>query len=350
MSSPFPPSPPPQSPSPSVVPATPAELLRYVAPRWLPTNHAQTIFPALFGRRPEVRYRRERWDTPDDDFIDLDWIAPPPGLAPAPDAPLMVVFHGLEGSSDSRYARLLMAAAQAQGWHGVVPHFRSCSGEMNRQPRFYHLADADELDWILRRLAAGHRGPVFAVGVSLGGNVLLHWLGQRRGGRDLVAAAAAVSTPLDVHAGGRAISTGFSMVYTRAFLKTLKVKALAKLDQHPGLFDRQAALAARNMHEYDDVVTAPLHGFSSADDYWTRATVRPLLRAIEIPTLILNARNDPFLPATALPGPGDVSAAVELDQPEHGGHVGFTSGRFPGQDGWLPQRVFGFVSRFLDHG
>ncbi|NIE87630.1 MULTISPECIES: alpha/beta fold hydrolase [unclassified Burkholderia] len=331
-----------------------AELLRYVAPRWLPSNHAQTIFPALFGRRPEVSYRRERWDTPDGDFIDLDWVTHPPGgLAggePSPEAPLVVMFHGLEGNSDSRYARLLMAAARDLGWHGVVPHFRSCSGELNRLPRFYHLADADEVDWILRRLAARHRGPLFAVGVSLGGNVLLHWLGERRGNRSLVAAAAAVSTPLDVHAGGRAISQGFSMVYTRSFLKTLKLKGLAKLAQHPGIFDRRAMLAARTMHEFDDIVTAPLHGFAGADDYWTRATVRAKLPGIEIPTLILNARNDPFLPATALPGPADVSRAVELDQPEHGGHVGFMTGPFPGQADWLPLRVFGFVSRFLDHG
>ncbi len=335
---------------PPTVADTAAELLRYIAPRWLPTNHAQTIFPALFGRRPAVAYRRERWDTPDGDFIDLDWIAHPAGTEPPPGAPLAVVLHGLEGNSDSRYARLMMAEAQARGWHGVVPHFRSCSGEMNRLPRFYHLADSDELDWILRRLVGAHRGPVVAIGVSLGGNVLLHWLGQRKGDRSVVAAAAAVSSPIDVHAGGRAISTGFSMVYTRTFLKTLRVKALAKLDQHPDLFDRRALMAARTMHDFDDIVTAPLHGFASADDYWTRATVRPLLRAIEIPTLVLNARNDPFLPADALPDPSEVSSAVELDLPDHGGHVGFMSGPFPGSPDWLPQRVFRFVSRVVEHG
>ncbi|WP_246795866.1 hydrolase [Burkholderia perseverans] len=333
-------------PSPLAGPEDPAGALRYRAPRWLPNNHAQTIFPALFGRRPAVAYRRERWDTPDGDFIDLDWLSHPAGAEPAPDAPLMVVFHGLEGNSDSRYALLLMAAARERGWHGVVPHFRSCSGEMNRLPRFYHLADGAEVDWILRRLAAGRRGPVFAVGVSLGGNVLLHWLGERRGDRAIVTAAAAVSTPLDVHAGGLAISQGFSMVYTRSFLKTLKIKASAKLLQHPGLFDARRMLAARTMHEFDDIVTAPLHGFASADDYWTRATTRPLLRAIEIPTLLLNARNDPFLPASALPGPADVAQAVELDQPAHGGHVGFMTGPFPGQDDWMPLRVLRFLSRF----
>ncbi|AGK46443.1 alpha/beta hydrolase fold family protein [Burkholderia thailandensis MSMB121] len=330
--------------------APPAASSLYRAPLWLPTSHAQTIVPALFARRPDVEYRRERWDTPDGDFIDVDWLAPAAGAAPEPGAPLAVLFHGLEGSSDSHYARVLMAAARARGWHGVVPHFRSCSGEMNRMPRFYHLADSAEVDWILRRLAKSHRGPLVAVGVSLGGNVLLRWLGERRSDTSIVAAASAVSTPIDVHAGGRALSQGFSMVYTRSFLKTLKLKALVKLEQYPGLFDRHAMLAARTMHDFDDIVTAPLHGFVDANDYWTQATTRPLLAAIDVPTLILNARNDPFLPASALPGPRDVSRAVVLDQPEHGGHAGFMTGPFPGRIDWLPARIFEFCSRFTDHG
>ena len=238
---------------------------------------------------------------PDHDFIDLDWVAHLDSAAPAPDAPLFVLFHGLEGSSGSHYALAMMAAARAKGWHAVVPHFRSCSGEINRQPRFYHLADSAEVDWILRRLAAQHRGPLVAAGVSLGGNVLLRWLGEHRSDTSILRAAAAISTPIDVHAGGRALSQGFAMVYTRSFLKTLKRKALAKLDQYPGLFDREAMLQAVTMRDFDEVVTAPLHGFANADDYWTKATTRPLLPAIDVPTLILNARNDPFLPESALP-------------------------------------------------
>lgn len=326
------------------------DLLRYRAPRWLPNSHVQTIVPALFARRPTVAYRRERWQTPDHDFIDLDWLANLDSAAQRPDAPLFVLFHGLEGSSGSHYALAMMAAARAKGWHGVVPHFRSCSGEMNRQPRFYHLADSAEVDWILRRLAAQHRGPLVVAGVSLGGNVLLRWLGEHRSDTSIVRAAAAISTPLDVHAGGRALSQGFAMIYTRSFLKTLKRKALLKLDQFPGLFDREAMLAAVTMHDFDDVVTAPLHGFADANDYWTQATTRPLLPAIDVPTLILNARNDPFLPASALPGPADVSPVVELDQPEHGGHAGFMTGPFPGRLDWLSARVFAYCSKFVDHG
>ncbi|HZZ03583.1 YheT family hydrolase [Paraburkholderia sp.] len=334
--------------------------LLYRAPLWLPNRHAQTIVPSLFARRPAITFRRERWDTPDGDFIDLDWVvhdsttasvlASPP-QAPEDDAPLFVLFHGLEGGSTSHYAATLMAAAREYGWHGVVPHFRSCSGTLNLLPRFYHLADSNEVDWILRRLRATHRGPIVAAGVSLGGNVLLRWLGERReDASPVISAAAAISTPIDVHAGGRALSQGFGMVYTRSFLKTLKQKAEQKLVQFPGLFDRDAMLASRTMYDFDNVVTAPLHGFRDTDDYWSSATTRPLLPGIAVPTLVLNARNDPFLPAEALPARHEVSASVELDQPRHGGHVGFMTGPFPGRIDWLSRRVLGYLERYIDHG
>jgi predicted alpha/beta-fold hydrolase len=336
--------------------------LLYRAPLWLPNRHAQTIVPSLFARRPAITFRRERWDTPDGDFIDLDWVvhdgkpasalaSATPARIPADDAPLFVLFHGLEGSSTSHYAATLMAAAREYGWHGVVPHFRSCSGPLNLLPRFYHLADSNEVDWILRRLRATHRGPIVAAGVSLGGNVLLRWLGERReDASPVISAAAAISTPIDVHAGGRALSQGFNMVYTRSFLKTLKQKAEQKLVQFPGLFDRDAMLASRTMYDFDNVVTAPLHGFRDTNDYWSSATTRPLLPGITVPTLVLNARNDPFLPAEALPARHEVSASVELDQPKDGGHAGFMTGPFPGRIDWLSRRVLGYLERYIDHG
>jgi predicted alpha/beta-fold hydrolase len=322
----------------------------YRPPRWLPTSHAQTIVPALFGRRPAVDYRRERWDTPDGDFIELDWLAyrtqARRSVSPAANAPLFVLFHGLEGNSDSHYARALMSAAHARGWHGVVPHFRSCSGPLNLLPRFYHLADSNEADWILRRLRCLHAGPIVVAGVSLGASVLLRWLGERREDASFIAAAAAISAPHDVHAGGRALSQGFSKLYTMNFLKALKRKGLLKLNQYPGLFNREAMLKSRTLYEYDNVITAPLHGFRNADDYWTRATTRALLPHIAVPTLVLNARNDPFLPCSALPARADVSDAVELDQPDMGGHAGFMTGPFPGRIDWLSQRV---LAHFTPH-
>ncbi|CAG9236499.1 putative esterase YheT [Paraburkholderia tropica] len=318
----------------------------YRAPFWLAGPHIETIIPALFSRLPTPAYRRERWDTPDGDFIELDWFDAPADARA--NAPLFVLFHGLEGGSGSHYARALAAEAHALGWHAVIPHFRSCSGPMNLLPRFYHLADAAEVDWVLRRLAARHTGPLVAAGVSLGGNVLLHWLAQQReDARRVVRAAAAISAPLDVHAGGKMLASGFGLIYTRSFLKTLKVKSLQKLDQFPGLFDADAVLACRNMYEFDNVVTAPLHGFRDAHDYWTQATVRPKLGEITVPTLLLNARNDPFLPGHVLPARHEVSDAVELEQPERGGHVGFMTGPFPGRSEWLAQRVTGYLSPFL---
>jgi len=325
----------------------------YRPPFWLPTCHAQTIVPSLFARCPEVNYRRERWDTPDGDFIDLDWLDYPVGKVNPPTAqtPLLVLFHGLEGSSNSHYARALMADAYARGWRGVVPHFRSCSGPLNLLPRFYHLADSDEVDWVLRRLRRLHDGPIVAAGVSLGGNVLLRWLGQRREDTQFISAAAAISTPLNVHAGGQAVSTGFSRIYTISFLKRLKRKALGKLAQYPGLFDREAMLASRTMYAFDNIVTAPLHGFRNTEEYWTSATTLPLLTQVSVPTLVLNARNDPFHPAQALPTRADVSDAIELDQPAAGGHAGFMTGPFPGRIDWLSQRVLSYFSSFMrGHG
>jgi predicted alpha/beta-fold hydrolase len=310
----------------------------YRAPRWLPGGHLQTLYASLAAPRPRVSYRRERWDTPDGDFIDLDWLTTPPADHAQP---LVVLFHGLEGNSQSQYALALMAAARDAGWRGVVVHFRGCSGEINRLRRAYHSGDSTEIDWILRRLRAGHAGgPLFVCGVSLGGNALLKWLGEQQAAAlPVVAAAAAVSAPLDLMASGNALDAGFNLIYTKNFLRTMKQKALEKLARFPGLFDRQRLLTAATLREFDDLVTAPLHGYRDTDDYWTRASSKPLLRQIAVPTLVLNARNDPFLPAAALPRADEAAAAVRLEFPQDGGHVGFVDGAFPGRLDWLPQRL-----------
>lgn len=340
---------------------------RYRGPRWLPGAHAQTIWPALFAPRPAVAYVRERWETPDGDFIDLDRAECPSATAtatatatytavdPATGArarPLLALLHGLEGSSDSHYARTLMAAANARGWDGVVIHFRGCSGEPNRMPRAYHSGDSDEADWVLRRLAAlraaaGRHGPLVAAGVSLGGNVLLKWLGERGADAGFVAAAAAVSPPQDLHAGAIRLSRGFNRLYTLNFLATLRRKSLEMLDRHPGLFDRARVAASRNFFDFDELVTAPLHGFDSAIDYWTRSSCRQFLGGIAVPTLVINALNDPFLPASALASPAEVSAAVRLEYPATGGHVGFLTGAPPGRLDWLPRRLFAHFDAVL---
>jgi predicted alpha/beta-fold hydrolase len=311
----------------------------YRAPRWLIGGNVQTIWPALFSRRHSGAaplYTRERWSTPDGDFIDVDFV---PG--PQADAPWLVLFHGLEGSSHSHYAQAFAQRARELGWSYAVPHFRGCSGEINLAPRAYHSGDWQEVGWILDRLRQRAGAPLYAVGVSLGGNALLRWAEEASdSARATARAVAAVSSPLDLAAGGHAIGRGFNrLVYTRMFLATMKPKALRKLAQHPGLFDRERLLAARDLYEFDNVFTAPLHGFRDTDDYWTRASAKPHLRRIRVPALALNARNDPFVPATSLPGPRDISRFVTLWQPAHGGHVGFAHGAPPGHLATLPEAV-----------
>jgi predicted alpha/beta-fold hydrolase len=309
--------------------------MHYSAPLWLPSGHLQTIYPAVCIAKPSVNYRRERWDAPDGDFVDIDFVDGQPGQ------PFVVLFHGLEGSSNSHYARAMMAAVAERGWSGAVPHFRGCSGEPNRAPRFYHSGDAGEVDWIVRRLRERIDGRFYAAGVSLGGNALLRWLGESQHGAEFIDAACAVSAPLDLARGGDALSRGVNMIYTRMFLQTLKPKCLAKLEQFPGLFKRDAMLAARDLYEFDNVVTAPLHGYVDTDDYWHRASAKHVLTDITVRTLVLNARNDPFLPGEHLPRAA--SSSVTLDYPDHGGHVGFANGGLPGRIDWLPQRLIAFL-------
>lgn len=318
----------------------------YRAPGWLRGPHAQTIFPAVFARGPRIDYRRERWTTPDGDFIEVDFTRP----APRAGAPWLVLFHGLEGSSQSHYARALMAAADQAGWQGIVPHFRGCSGEPNLAPRAYHSGDSDEIDWIIRRVVARAGGaPVCVAGVSLGANALLKWLGERGDeAASLVTAAAGISAPQDLQAGADALARGFNRLYTRHFLVTLKRKSLAKLANWPGLYDADPVRRARNFHDFDDLVTAPLHGFRDCFDYWTRASCKPWLAAIRTPTLVINARNDPFLPWRHLATPAEVSPLVSLDYPHAGGHVGFFENRLAGMDTWLPRRILAWFGQHVD--
>lgn len=315
----------------------------YESPFWLPNGHCQTLYAALCSPKAPLYFRRERWNTPDGDFIDLDWTTPE---LRAP-RPLLVLFHGLEGSSESRYARALMQAAIAQQWQGVVVHFRGCSGEENRQPRAYHAGDSVELDWILQRLHAQQAGaPLYAVGVSLGGNALLKWLGEQgRRAATYMSAAAAISAPFDLAAAGDYLAQGFNQRYTQHFLRSMKRKAILKLARYPHLFDRERMLKAQNLRQFDDTVTAPLHGFSSVDDYWSRASSKPYLAHIAIPTLLLNARNDPFLPQSALPTAGEMSASVTAVFSETGGHVGFVSGAPLANWSWLTQTVVQFLQQ-----
>ncbi|MEK9775707.1 MAG: alpha/beta fold hydrolase, partial [Quisquiliibacterium sp.] len=313
--------------------------MSYVAPRWLPGPHAQTIWPAVLAPRSMVRYQRVRWLTPDNDFVDIDFALEQGSTeqqkdqAPRPDhqamhaqgtvddpRPMLVLFHGLEGNSSSHYATALMAAALRRNWRAAVVHFRGCSGEPNLAPRAYHSGDSDEIDWVLQRfrseLAQGSE--LFAVGVSLGGNALAKWLGERGSQAAFIAAAATVCAPHDLQAGALALSRGFARVYTANFLRTLKVKSLEKLTRFPHLFDRQRMLTARDFFDFDDAVTAPMHGFRSCYDYWERSSCRRFMGGIRVPTLLINSRNDPFIPESVLARPDQISSQVQLDYQEQG--------------------------------
>jgi uncharacterized protein len=311
---------------------------RFEPSRWLPGAHLHTIYASLFASAPSVDYRRERWDTPDGDFVDVDFVDGPG------DAPSVHLFHGLEGSSQSHYARVLMHSVGARGWRGSVFNFRGCSGEANRMPRAYHSGDSGEVDWVLRRMKERlGAAPLFAAGVSLGGNALLKWIGETgEQAKRFVKGAAAISAPMDLMAGGDALGRGFPIVYARHFLVSLKRKSRAMIERHPGLFDAAAVERSRTLRDFDNAFTAPVHGFRDTDDYWTRSSAKPWLRAVRVPTLVINARDDPFMPESALPTEREVSDAVTLEFTAKGGHVGFVSGRFPGQIDWLPRRLLHF--------
>jgi len=311
---------------------------------WLRNRHAQTVWRRLFGQEPAIVYRRERVETPDGDFLDLDWAE---YQTPANTAPLVLVLHGLEGSSEAKYVRGLLSEAATRGWSGVAMNFRSCSGELNRLPWFYHSGETEDLDFVVSTLAARspHR-PIALVGYSLGGNVLLKWLGER-GEKvpDQVCAAVAVSVPFDLGVAAHCVDHGVDRVYGRLFLQTLKAKAIAKAQRFPGLIDARRVHRLSSFAQFDEHVTAPIHGFADARDYWTRSSSAPWLPAIRRPTLLINAVDDPFLPAVYLPR--DVvarSSFLEAEFTPRGGHVGFIDGAWPwAASYWVDRRAVAFL-------
>ena len=241
-----------------------------------------------------------------------------------------------------------MGLFQELGWRGAVVHFRGCSGTPNRLPRAYHAGDSEEIDRILNKIidknqSLGFNAQLYVIGISLGGNALLKWLGEQgKKACHLVDGAATVSVPLDLVAAGNALDSGFNQIYTQHFLSTLKRKVLKKLDNFPGLFDAVAVAECTTLYQFDNLVTAPLHGFSNTDEYWTLSSSKPWLKHIQVPTLVINARNDPFMPSFFLPAQTDVSCSVLLEFPAEGGHAGFLSSPFPGDLTWLPQRIVRF--------
>jgi predicted alpha/beta-fold hydrolase len=299
-------------------------------------------------------YRRERWTTPDNDFVDVDYADSADSANSSPTKrPLLVLFHGLEGSSKSHYALAFERIARQRGWAYAVPHFRGCSGEMNSAPRAYHSGDFEEIGWMLSQFKAAQvktgGGPIIAVGVSLGGNALMRWA-QEAGAlaSQTVSAVASVSSPLDLGLSGASIGKGFNrLVYTRMFVNTMKPRARRLLQLHPGLFDGAALEKCRDLRDFDNLITGPLHGFKDADDYYLRASAKPHMQRIQLPALALNALNDPFVPADSLPKADEVGQNVTLWHPAHGGHAGFPAGSFPAHVLAMPEAVSGWLASHL---
>ena len=312
---------------------------------WLPGPHARTIWGRFFRRTAPLETRVERWETDDQDFIDLVRLEAPAGR------PHLVMLHGLEGTAHSHYARGLFLEAARRGWAADLLLFRGCGAEPNRTRRFYHSGETSDVAVVARRLLSADRlAPFFFAGVSLGGNVLLKWLGEIESTVDQrIRAAAAVSVPFDLARACRYIDRGFSRVYQRHFLQSLRRKALAKLERFPDLASRERIEAARTLYAFDDAVTAPVHGFRNADDYYSRSSSIRFLDGIRVPTLLLSAYDDPFLPGEVLDDVARIAArnpCIEIEFPAKGGHVGFIGGQNPLRPLYYAERR---IAQFFDH-
>jgi predicted alpha/beta-fold hydrolase len=301
---------------------------------WLPGPHLQTLWPSLTRPRPSLALERERVELADGDFIDL-------ALGPG-DGPTVVVIHGLEGDLHSHYAGSTLSALAAAGFRPAFMHLRGCSGELNRLPRAYHSGASDDLAAVLDHLARGPGGtPLAAVGFSLGGNLLLKYLGETP--EPLLQAGVAVSVPFLLRDAMLRLNIGFSRRYRDHLMTRLRDAYRRKRAVMPNLADLDLD-AMRDFYDFDDQITAPLNGFAGADDYYARCSCRPFLRRITKPTLILHARDDPFMFAHSIPRPDELGPRVELELSRHGGHVGFVGGSRPWRpEYWIERRIVTFL-------
>jgi len=305
-------------------------------PWFLRNGHLQTILPVLLPRRIPVKVERERWELPDGDFLDLDW-------ARNGRKDVAIVSHGLEGSSGNGYMRGMTAALVGAGWDVLAWNFRGCGGELNRLPRFYHSGETGDLGAVIGYAASMYERIVL-IGYSLGGNITLKYLGEARP-HPAVVAGCGISVPIDLAASSRVLDyRRVNRIYLSRFIKTLVAKVREKAARFPEQFDLTGAEEIRTFAQFDDRYTAPLHGFRNAEDYWARSSARQFLSGITVPTLLLNAQNDPFLAPECFPYPEATgNAALFLEAPETGGHVGFLD-LVHGMEPWSEGRVLEFLA------
>lgn len=318
------------------------EKKTFQPPWWLSHSHMQTIWPTLC-RRPLKHFllKRERFELPDGDFLDLDWTQNSNG-------PIVLVLHGFEGSIKSPYAKGMLQAIHQQGWRGVLMHFRSCSGEDNRLPRIYHSGETGDVDFVVTMLKKREpTTPIAAIGFSLGGNVLLKWLGET-GKNNSLHAAVAVSVPFELQKASDRLNKGFSKLYQWHLLRSVRNKIKQKFQRIPVPFPLPKLTEIHSLRDFDDKITAPLHGFIDANDYYKKSSSRQYLNAIHIPTLLLQAKDDPFMTDDLLPLPHELSPKITLELTEKGGHVGFVAGKFPWQlEYWLEKRIPTYLKNYF---
>lgn len=306
---------------------------------WLPNGHLQTIWPTLVGRGESISPRHERLELPDGDFLDLAWVGPETG-------PIVIILHGIAGCIDAPYAQGILQTIVKCNWRGVFVHFRGCSGIPNRLPRFYHSGETEDFDYILKELQRREPNtPLAAVGYSLGGNVLIKWLGKNIADNSLTATVA-VSVPFELYKAANQLNQGVSRIYQWYLLKSLRRLIKSKFCNQPGPIPLDDIDKLRTFWEFDNKITAPLHGFIDADDYYLQASSRNDLKLISTPTLILQAKDDPFSPPEANPDPHELSPSVTFELHEKGGHVGFVGGKYPWQPVyWLEERIIEYLKK-----
>ncbi len=307
---------------------------------WLSNPHLQTIWPVFTRRQFQMAIRRERIELSDGDFLDLDWVGGTQG-------PIIIVLHGLGGSINSPYAQGILTQIAQAGWRGVLMHFRGCSGEPNRLARFYHSGETGDLDYIVNLLQ--QREPqtqLAAIGYSLGGSVLLKWLFETRQ-RNPLDCAVAVSVPFDLAKSANHMSVGVSRLYQWWLLSQLRENVRTKFSDRAAPFDLNDIDKCRDFWTFDDVITAPLHGFRDAKDYYKHSSARQYLGDIKTKTLIVHSIDDPFMSRDTIPLANELSASTILELCNGGGHVGFISGNIPSEGNyWLDQRIIGFLQGF----
>ena len=303
-------------------------------------RHVQTIVPNVFFPAPEIALRRERVETPDGVFIDVDWTTGTSG-------PIVIVLHGLEGSMHSRYACNIMRTLHGLGFRGVFPYFRGCTGEPNRLPVSYHSGFTQDLEYLSGLLKQREPNTALAaVGYSLGGNVLLKWLAQSPHASRLVTGVA-VSVPFDLAVCSDAIEKGFSKLYMWELMGRMRRSVKRKFAKIPSPIPLPDIDKLRTFRQYDDALTAPLHGFKDANDYYTRCSSKPLLKDIKVPTLVVHSKDDPFMTPAVLPEEHELSPAVTFELTEHGGHVGFVDGPLFKPRRWIDLRIATHLQKHL---